>query len=284
MNLAMRLKMMRIRLFFWWLSLIDPKRSARKAATIFQRVRKQEMRPREKPFFEKADHKIVDYAHGPIDLYEMGNPDGEIVLLVHGWDSNAGSLLKFAEALEGKGKRVIAFNLPGHGGAKKPYTNLVDCQRAFRKVLKYLNPDKPVSIIAHSFGAAVSVYGLSKMQYPINRLVFLTTPNYMKDIFYDFARTIGLGRRAFTCFLEMASKILQEPVSKSSLQHNLKELKFESLLLIHDANDKILGIENSRQIARSHEKAVLAEYQGIGHYRMLWNKEVVRKTIDFVLT
>jgi len=53
------------------------------------------------------------------------------VILVHGWDSNAGSMSKIAEALVKKNKRVIAFNLPGHAFSKSSSTNLIECKDAF---------------------------------------------------------------------------------------------------------------------------------------------------------
>ena len=166
-----------IRLSFRILSFVWPKMAGKLAFRLFQVPRNKSFRNREKAFFEKARHFVVPHPTEDIDAYELGNPDGKLVLLVHGWDSNAGSLSKIAGELAVRGYRVVTFNLPAHGTSKLKRANLILCAGAMRALLDFLNPTEPFSIVTHSFGSAVSSYTLAKAPYIVDRFVMLTSPN-----------------------------------------------------------------------------------------------------------
>ena len=91
--------------------------------------------------------------------------NNNLVFLLHGWESNPGSLSKIAYSLSENNYRVISFNLPGHRGYKSNYTNLFECKEAFKSVIKHINPKTPFNVVAHSFGSAVTTYTFSKEKY-----------------------------------------------------------------------------------------------------------------------
>ena len=88
-----------IKLYFGTLSVLSPKIATNQAFELFQKVRKKDIREREKPFYESANRKDIPFEPEPVHTYSFGNPENDIVLLIHGWDSNAGSLSKFIEPL-----------------------------------------------------------------------------------------------------------------------------------------------------------------------------------------
>ena len=180
-----------ITLYFRILSLVSPKLAAQSAFNVFQKVRKKDIRDREKPFYDRARHFTIPFENEPIDCYEFGNPDHDIIILLHGWDSNAGSMYKFVDKLVQKNKRVISMNLPAHAFYKNSKTNLFICKTAFKTFLTSLPPsDKSISIISHSFGSAISGYALSELNVKIDQLIFLTSPNYILDVFKEFKKKI----------------------------------------------------------------------------------------------
>jgi pimeloyl-ACP methyl ester carboxylesterase len=275
------MKLMMIRTYFGLSSVLAPERAAKKSFNIFQTVRKKEIRKREEPFYQDTRHFTVNSSKEPIHCFEMGNPNGPLVFLVHGWDSNAGSMSMFASRFQDMGYRIIAFNLPGHAFYASKSTNLLECKIAMKEVIDFVDPKEPFSVVSHSFGSAVTANALADSGRDIDQLVFLTNPNKMEDIFQEFKKMIGLTRRAYRFMVKHTSELLGGPLSILDVSANLKKVKFNKLLLIHDMEDKVLPYSNSFEINSDHQNVQLIKMEGVGHYRMLWNEEVIARTVAF---
>jgi pimeloyl-ACP methyl ester carboxylesterase len=272
-----------LRLYFKLVSLFAPKFAGAKAFKLFQKVRIKKIRKREEDFYNKANHFIVVLAKEDINCYELGASNSDIVFLLHGWESNAGSLSKFAYQLAENNYRVISFDLPGHANYNLKYTNLAECKNAFINVIDFIKPNKPFSVLSHSFGSAVSAYTLSNLNYKIDKLVFLTSPNSILEIFTDFKKLIGLPNTAFSYLLEKADLLANEKIKYFSIDEKLKHFSFSKLLLIHDEYDKIIPFKNSEEIKTMHKvNSVLIKHKRIGHYKMLWNQNIIDETLLFL--
>lgn len=283
MNLQRKL----LRVYFGSLSAFAPKMAAKKGFRLFQKVRKKNIRPREVAFFEQArPFQIpVELDKGKSDslhCYELGEAENPLVLLVHGWDSNAGSMSQIAHQLVANGKRVVLLNLPGHAFSQTSSTNLLECRHALTALLGRLNPAERFSVVSHSFGSAVVAYTLSKQAYQIDKLIFLTNPNRIERIFTDFKNFIGLNDKAYNCLLKLTEEKLGEPIETISVEASLAKFDFDQLLLIHDKNDRVLDYYNSLEVKAAIPKAELATYENIGHYKMLWNPDVVDNCVQFL--
>jgi esterase/lipase len=272
-----------VRLYFKLISLFAPKFAGSKAFKLFQKVRIKSIRKREEDFYTKTNHFKVTSFKEDINCYELGASNSDIVFLLHGWESNAGSLSKFAYQLAENNYRVISFDLPGHANYNLKYTNLAECKNAFINVIDFIKPNKPFSVLSHSFGSAVSAYTLSNLNYKIDKLVFLTSPNSILEIFTDFKKLIGLPNTAFSYLLEKADLLANEKIKYFSIDEKLKHFSFSKLLLIHDEYDKIIPFKNSEEIKTMHKvNSVLIKHKRIGHYKMLWNQNIIDETLLFL--
>ncbi|MFT5820417.1 MAG: pimeloyl-ACP methyl ester carboxylesterase [Crocinitomix sp.] len=276
-----------LKMYFGFLSLIAPTLAAKKGFDIFQKVRKKDIRPREESFFRSARHFRVAVTldknkDDQIDCYELGDANHALVILVHGWDSNAGSMSQIANRLVEEGKRVVLFNLPGHAFSVHDSTNLLECKNAVTAVLNHLKPMPGFSVVSHSFGSAVVAYALSKNNYELDKLIFLTNPNRVERIFTDFKNFIGLSNRAYLALLKLTQDKLGEPIEAVSVAANLTAINYQKLLLIHDKNDKVLDYANSLEVKDGNPKVELLTFENIGHYKMLWNKEVINNCAIFL--
>lgn len=275
------------RFYFKTYSKVAPKKASKIAFDAFQKVRFKQIRDREKSFFEEAHHFQVSVElrknkSESIDCYAMGDETNPLVLLVHGWDSNAGSLHALAEALVEAGKYAVLFNLPGHAFYQSSATNLLECRNAFTGVLEYLNPTEPLSILSHSFGSAVVAYGLANSPFQVEKAVFLTNPNHVEDIFREFKQIIGLSDRAYEHLIVKAEEIIDQSLSELSVERNVRKAQIEELLLIHDQHDKVLSYKNAKAVVQAHTNAELVTLSDVGHYRMLWNEDVVKTCVTFL--
>ena len=279
----MNFKIQILRFSFRFISIISPKNASSLAFKLFQKVRIKSIRDREKDFYKKTKTFNVSTKKEDIFCYELSPENKKLVFLLHGWESNAGSLTKIAYSLSANNFRVITFDLPGHANYKSNYTNLYECKEAFKSVLKFIDPKTPFNVIAHSFGSAVTTFALAKQKYKIDNLIFLTSPNYMIDIFLDYKNQIKLSTKSFSYLLDIAKKVLNKEVKDLNIEEEINSISFSKLLLIHDQNDQIIPFKNSENIAlKNPSKTKLIKHENIGHYKMLWNDDVINDILKFL--
>lgn len=271
-----------IKTYFTVTSTLFPKFAERQAFELFQKTAKRTYKPHETEFYSTAKKFTVPSDNGPVHCYEIGNPNGELVLLVHGWNSNAGSLSGIGQELASKGYRVVSFDLPAHGKSPEKRTNLLYCRMAMDAVLKHLNVKNPLNVVAHSFGSLVSSYSLNTTDIPVKNMVLLTTPNKVTTIFRDFAKTIGLSNKTYELMVAHAEQLLEESLEDLTVLSKLKKVNPEQLVLIHDHFDKMLPHANSEFLAQNLPNTTLYSFEKIGHYRMLWNETVIDRVMKSI--
>lgn len=276
----MKLILFFFRSYFTVLSFVSPRLAAKRGFQLFQKTSNKRFKSRELDFYAKTDTFTVASQVGEINCYEMGNPDGEIVFLVHGWNSNAGSMAGIGANLIDNGYHVISFDLPGHGKSVLKKTNLLECKIAMQAVLKHFATGKPINIVSHSFGSLVTSYTLSASKPAVNTLVYLTTPNEVTAIFSEFKETVRLGSHAYEYMVAHAEGLLQEKLTDFSALNKLQSVNYSKLTLIHDLHDKMLPFENSKLISERLPRTELHVFEKIGHYRMLWNDKVLIKVSE----
>ena len=270
-----------IKYYLNFLSIIHPKYGGKVAIHFFQKVRLRKIKPKELPFYEKVKTNQLKVKNGTINYYELGNPKGKIVFLVHGWDSNAGSLSNFAFALA-KQFRVISLDLPAHAKSSGTHTNLFDSKDALKRLINHINPQEPFNIIGHSFGAAVSVYALAELNKPINKIVLLSANNIMRIIFDDYQKLIGFNDKIYAELEKWVKITIDEELDDLVLTDILKQIHYKELLIIHDKYDKVLPFKSALEIKEALPETTLIPFEKIGHYRMLWNEDVLEETLRFL--
>jgi pimeloyl-ACP methyl ester carboxylesterase len=269
-----------IRLYFKVLSALWPVKAGERAFRLFQRTRKLPFKKAELEFYEQARKFDVVHPTEHVHAYELGDPEGKLVLLVHGWDSNAGSMGALARSLAFEGYRVVSLDLPAHGHSSLTHTNLRECREALGALIYQLRPSEPFSIISHSFGSAVATMALSNTRYTIDNFIMLTTPNKLLDVFDEFKIQIALGVEAYQEMLRLASDLLKEPVEFVQVETKALKINYNKLVILHDPQDKILPYSNSVSISNALHKAQLITLKKMGHYRMLWNTEVISTVVS----
>ena len=275
----MRIAQFFLRTYFRLLSAVAPDLAAKKAALLFQRAQKRKFRAPERVFYAEHSAQPLSYRGGELPIFEWGNPNAPLILLVHGWNSNAGSMSGIGNRLVAEGYRVIAMDLPGHGLSEARYTNLLEMQRAMQALFDTLG-DTPFSIVSHSFGSAVSSFALAESGVKADKLIFLTSPNRMEAVFEDYQQLIGLGKKAFTKLLNIVGHILRRPIQEATVTNFLKHAEYTSLLLIHDRSDKVIPFDYAVDIYANTERTRYLPIEQTGHYRMLWVEDVIDMVAD----
>lgn len=252
-------------------------KAAQFAFFLFQKTYPKKLSEKEKVFYQTADTFQLENEVEKTNVYEMGSVDHPSIILVHGWNSNAGSMAGIAAELVKKDFHVILFDLPAHGRSMKKRTNIVECKKVFKSILKRFHSDQPISVISHSFGSAVVSYGLSELETKVEQLVYLTCPNTLEELFQELRKMLKLGPKIYSKVIEIAERFLGEKLEGISVIQKTKLVNYHNLTLIHDEFDKILPLSYSELAADNLKRSELIVFQKIGHYRMLWNKDVLEK-------
>ncbi|MFD8350392.1 alpha/beta hydrolase [Streptomyces coelicoflavus] len=239
-------------------------------------------RPAERELIERARIGRVDLEGKHAVTYEWG--DGtRTVLLVHGWQSRGSRLSDLVTAFLDRGYRVVAFDAPGHGAASGRSATILD----YRTVLTTLNERYGAfdGLVAHSLGALAAFFAL-RHGVKAERIVTISGVCDFDHLVDEFATALGLRPRLKA---ELHRRIASDlfpglPADRSpfSAAHTTEEVD-APLLVIHDADDTRIGVEQGRRLAGAFgERARLVVTGGLGHRRILGAPEVVRAAVDFV--
>lgn len=266
-----------LRFSFRTLSRLSPALAATAGARLFLRTRRFPVPARELAFVGRATRSHLDTPDGTLPLWTWGD-DGPPVILVHGWEGRGSQLAPFAPALVEAGFRVVAYDAPGHGGAPGRSSSLVAMARALEAVVAHVGP--AAGLIAHSAGAVAATYALSR-GLPVERLVYVSPGAGVLDYSHQFARLLGISEETRLRLQQRIERLIGvtweeiEPVS-------LAESMDAPLLLISDRGDREAPLDSVEGLARAWPGASLTVTEGLGHRRILRNREVVHEAAAFL--
>ena len=201
------------------------------------------------------------------------------VLLVHGWAGRSTQLFAFADKLLEKGYMVISFDGPAHGKSSGKTTMMPEFLETIKKIDKIYGPFE--AGIGHSFGA-MSLYNATSDFLSIKSLIAIGSGDKISDIIANFAKNLCLGEKStkkIQTGLEKKWKIKIDDYTSSLVAEKIKI----PVLIIHDKIDGDVPVSSAYQIRQKLEKGSLLTTNGLGHTKILRNKEVVNKSIDFII-
>lgn len=140
-------------------------------------------RPSETPAQPSARNpRLVRNGDIEIAVYEQGNPDGETVVLLHGWPDSHHMWDGVVPLLTDR-FRVVTVDNRGHGASSNPRSYrdfaLADLAGDYLAVFDAVSPDKPVHVLAHDWGS-VAMWGAvceNSAQHRIASFTSVSGPN-----------------------------------------------------------------------------------------------------------
>lgn len=242
---------------------------------LFQKTQPRKMLTEEVEFYANTEHYTIDTKIEPVEIYTKGDKNGEVVFMLHGWNSNLARLSSFAEILAEQGYYCVLFDMPGHGKSTLKSTNLKMNSVVFEAVIEHINPKTHFSVLTHSFGSMVASYTLAKYNHNINQLYFLTTLNQFEPFFNELKRRLRLSQKLLDRIIEKGDVLLEEPVHQIIVKEKIKKLTYKNISVFHDKHDKILSHSYSELLVSEVPNARLFSYENIGHSKMLQNVELL---------
>jgi predicted alpha/beta-fold hydrolase len=266
------LKLILTRQSFRVLGLLAPALAAGWAYRLWYATRRFRESEHDMRWRKQAQLQMLEHDYGRIAVYRWGEADKPVVLCVHGWNGRASQFATMLPVLLKAGYQVIGFDAPGHGKSEGDSTNI------FRigAVLKTIAEQYPSvqGIISHSFGGMVSAYAIKHLGLSVQKLIMIASPVSTRYLIDMFAQSMCINKRVMQRFDRMIRHEFGDDVyEKISVEQNLKNSELP-ILLIHD----------NERIVEAAANAVAIYTEGHGHRRLLRDKKLIRKMVNFIRT
>lgn len=259
------------------ISLFHPEKAKHIAYTIFSQPRKGKIKNGKLPkTLQSAEQETLTYDGENFQVYTWpGN--AEIILLLHGWESNASRWKKLLQYLKPLGKTIVAIDAPAHGQSTGKEFN---APRYAEFIHVLLQKYQPKTLIGHSIGGAAIAFYLNK--YPndhIDKIVLLGAPSSFKKISDNFINLLSLNKK-------VQKRLEQYYHEKFNIHindfagHLFAQNFTQKAIIAHDADDSVIKVEEGRQYAAAWKNAIYIETQGLGH--SMHDKALYQQIAEFV--
>ena len=235
---------------------------------------------REQYMLKSAQKKrlLINDINKEIEILSYGYSKKKI-LLVHGWSGRSTQLFAFADKLLENGFMVISFDGPAHGKSTGRTTMMPEFLKTIEKINTTFGPFE--AAIGHSFGAT-SLYNAASNFLTIKALIAIGSGDKISDIISNFAKNLYLkekSARKIQSGLENKWMIHIDDFASSTVAKKIKI----PVLVVHDKNDGDVPVSCAYRIRQNLEKGSLLITNGLGHTKILRNKEVVNKSVEFII-
>lgn len=244
------------------LSYTRPKKASLLAYRFFSEPRVGRLQKESLPqILREAHTETFRYGDDQMQYYKWDG-NGHVILLVHGWESNASRWERMLPHLKKSGSTIIAIDAPAHGLSSGKEFSIPKYAEFIAAAVKEFQPD---ALIGHSIGGAACVYYQS--QFPdngIKKMVLLGAPSDLQILVNNYVKMLSLN-----------AKLIQ------SLEHHfidrfaIKTAEFSGRIfgsklgvkgiVAHDVDDDVVAFGEGKKIAEAWKHATFIETKGLGH-------------------
>ena len=262
-----------------FLSVISSKLTVLFAAKLFTTPIKYRIPKRELEMFTKSQHELlyIPSIRRKVMMYRYGTSPKKI-LLVHGWSGRGTQLFKIADELLKSGYSTISFDAPAHGKSPGRNTLMTEFIETILELEQQLGPFELA--IGHSLGG-MSLLNSLKRGLQINRLILIGSGDIVKDIIDDFVKKLNLEPEISDLLqyhFENKSGLIMDDFSAYKASKDITI----PVLVIHDENDSEVPVKCAIHIHKHLINGELLLTKNLGHRKILGDKKVVEKIIQFI--
>ena len=234
---------------------------------------------KELSFLHSAEQTSIPFMKGSIQVYQWGK-GRQIIGMIHGWEGRTSDFSTIIETLQDD-FTVIAFDAPSHGLSSRQPTTFFDFIEAVQTVISQY----PIKhIISHSFGSVAVLNMLANYPQHIEKIAMFTSPNRFKDRMLFSAEQAGMHPKTIEKFMRSVERRFKIKIDELNVSDIVSKIAIKDKLILHDIDDKVVSLDQSKQIQAAWNNVELQEFQGTGHYRILHSKQAMRKLKTFLLS
>lgn len=259
------------------LSYLLPMRAQALSYKLFSSPRDGRLHPAAlPPVLRSAKQSYIESGNERFQCYEWGSGD-HVVLLLHGWESNAGRWELLLPYLNHPSMRIIAVDAPAHGLSPGKFS----LPRYAEVVDALVKIHSPKAIVGHSLGGITAVYFAYRYaSEQLEKIVLLGAPADFTPIVDNYAKLLWLGMRSrqlFSAYFKREFAFLPEEFTAREFA---KRLKIPGIIA-HDVLDDIVLPVEAQKIAGVWKQARLITTRGFGH--SLHDESLYAEIGDFLL-
>ena len=278
-----------IQLGFHWLERLSPTLTLAALNRVFASPKRHPWPEEEQRWLALAERRTLYTRDMPVPAWDGkalavyrwrpdGRPSGR-VLLMHGWAGRASQLYSFLPALLAAGKEVIALDAPGHGHSHGRWSSLPQFSRALQQTVRHLGPLD--GAISHSFGGPSLLHAMTE-GLVVPKAVLIAPPVRILDFTHNLVRMLGLSehsRQRLHAHWEQKLGLRFADLDAVKMAPALRS----QALVIHDLHDRDVPHSRGAELAAAWPQAVLKTTVGLGHRRILKDRDVIASATEFLL-
>ncbi|MEQ6122801.1 alpha/beta hydrolase [Pseudotenacibaculum sp. MALMAid0570] len=238
------------------------------------------MPEREKYMLKSAQKKRLQIPtiKKEVDILSYGYSKKK-VLLVHGWAGRSTQLFAFADRLLEKGYMVISFDGPAHGKSTGKTTSMLEFLEVIKVIVKTYGPFE--AAIGHSLGG-MSLYNATSDFLEIKTFVSIGSGDKITDIIKNFANNLTLHPWSAKKIQKNLEKKWSRKADDYASHHLAKKITIP-VLIVHDTKDGDVPVSCAYNIRQNLKNGSLLISHGLGHTKILRDKEIVHKSVEFII-
>lgn len=256
--------------------LVSPRRTARLSVERFETIRQASIKPSildsELVYVERA------FKHGreTICIRYYGDEDLPRVLILHGWNGNAGMLGEQVKALLDRGYSVVVPDLPGHGKSSGRRFSFYDLGRMIADVL---SNETFEAVIGHSAGGLIGLLALQN-GLRAHKFIPIGSPSSLAAVLQSYVDVTQMPKWSYWFIRRYYANrygIGPEDIGPKMLEN----LPVKSLV-VHESRDWQVVVQNAHDLADAAMDSELFLTQGRTHLNILKAPEVHDKIGSFL--
>lgn len=234
---------------------------------------------REKALYKSAQKKkmFIKTINKEIEILSYGYSKKK-VLYVHGWAGRSTQLFMSADKLLEKGYMFISFDGPAHGKSSGKTTSMPEFLEVIKQINEEFGPFE--AVIGHSFGG-LCLYNAVSDGLPAKKLVTIGAADKISDVLLNFTKSLKIKPIIAKKIKYLYDKQWGKNIDEHSSSIVAKNIQIPTLI-IHDSFDGDVDVSCALNIRQSIKKGELLITKGLGHTKILRDKNVTSKIIDFI--
>ena len=261
------------------LSVISPNTVVKFAYGQLTNPQSKKLRENELVTLDKATKEKIDFRGFQIQTYCWQGGEDKI-LLIHGWEGQAGNFSDLVELLIKENYTVYAFDGPSHGFSSKGRTSLFEFTELVGEMIRKYDVRK---LVSHSFGGVATTYSLyANQDIEIDKYALLTTPDKFSERIADVADATGVTDTVLNKLVDKLELELDVDVDSLNVSTFVQDINVDKALIIHDRDDRVIPIERSLNVHDNWPESEFVEVTETGHFRILRTEGVLKTVIAFM--
>ncbi len=234
----------------------------------------------------KGTRVSVETPMGKLAAWRFGHARAPAVICSHGWGGRGAQFREFVPALLDAGLQVWLFDHASHGLSEGSEAPITDFARGVTAVARHVEAQqlRIAGFIGHSLGCAgIGIALRNELKHLEHvRVVQIAPPASLIRYSRFFARALGLPERLRAAMQWRLEQKIGVPWQEFEMPHAAAGLKAKALV-IHDQGDKDVRIDSGLAVARAWPDARFKRTFGLGHRKILRDRQVIVASIDFLL-